>query len=213
MPPPLRCPSLLSSSKQVCTAIQSRSFSSTPRSNQRITRARRQLFQWLTNNGNVFYEPLVGSTNYLSAYDKFGELRRVAEARADKSAEIDEQKKNAAKEGREWRESKDGGDKSKDLIPPETNRDFMPFPGNNKFVSQHVLSEELREEVWERIMRGGQSVREVSVALGVEMSRVGAVVRLKEIEKEWERIVSLPLFLSVLFPPTFMMIVQISISL
>jgi len=39
-------------------------------------------------------------------------------------------------------------------------------------------------------MKDGKSVREVSAELGVEMSRVGAVVRLKEIEKEWMRIVS-----------------------
>lgn len=194
MPPPLRCPSLLSSisTKQLCTASSSRSFSTTPRNNQRVTRARRQLFQWLTNNGNVFYMPLNGSTNYMGAYDKFGELRRVAESRAEKSREKDELKKQAEAEGREFRPLKDDGDKSKEKIPPETNRDLMPFPSNNKFVSQHVLSEELREEIWERIMRAGMSVRQVSADLGVEMSRVGAVVRLKEIEKEWERIVSLP---------------------
>jgi transposase len=59
-----------------------------------------------------------------------------------------------------------------------------------------VLSEELREKIWEKVMQEGDSVRDVSASLGVEMSRVGAVVRLMEIEKEWERVVSLP-FLSI----------------
>lgn len=75
-------------------------------------------------------------------------------------------------------------------IPPETNRDFRVFPANPNFVSQPVLSEELREAIWEKIMKEGLSVREVSAQMRVEMSRVGAVVRLKEIEKEWQRIVS-----------------------
>lgn len=69
--------------------------------------------------------------------------------------------------------------------------DLVPFPLNKSFRSQAVLSEELREEVWSRIMTEGKSVRQVSAELGVEMARVGAVVRLLEIEKEWKRIVSL----------------------
>jgi len=36
-------------------------------------------------------------------------------------------------------------------------------------------------------MKDGQSVKTVSAELGVEMSRVGAIVRLKEVEKEWIR--------------------------
>lgn len=67
---------------------------------------------------------------------------------------------------------------------------MAPFPGNPVFVSQPILSEEMREEIWRRIMQDGQTVRDVSASLGVEMRRVGAVVRLKEIEKEWLRIVS-----------------------
>jgi len=187
MPPPLRCPSFLSSiscTKQVCTAVQSRTFSSTVRNDQRVTRARRQLFQWLTGLGNVYYAPLPGSTNYMGAYDKFGELRRAVEARSDRK----ELQSKANAEGREF----GNGEKSTiTTLPPESGRDLMPFPGNQQFRSQAVLSEGLREEIWERVMRQGHSVRQVSAALSVEMSRVGAVVRLKEIEKEWQRIVSL----------------------
>lgn len=75
-------------------------------------------------------------------------------------------------------------------LPPETTRDLRVFPHNPQFLSQPVLSEEFREVIWERIMRDGQSVRDASAELRVEMSRVAAVVRLKEIEKEWQRIVS-----------------------
>lgn len=54
-------------------------------------------------------------------------------------------------------------------------------------------------------MLDGWSVRQTSAKLGVEMGRVGAVVRLKEIEKEWKRIVSLPQTFSF---PDFMMIIN-----
>jgi hypothetical protein len=68
--------------------------------------------------------------------------------------------------------------------------DHSPFPLNRNFVSQPILSEQMRENIWKRIMQDGQSVRDVSATLGVEMRRVAAVVRLKEVEKEWLRIVS-----------------------
>lgn len=152
----------------------------------------------------MFYEPLSNSTNYLGAYDQSGQLRRVNESRADKEAEKKKARAQAEKEGREFVEPKGG----KDTLPPEGNRDLMPFPQNPKFVSQAVLSEEMREEVWERVMRLGRSVRQVSTELGIDMSRVGAVVRLKEIEKEWERIVSLFIFLAFHITTNLMMIVQ-----
>lgn len=144
------------------------------------------MFQWLNNQGQVFYEPLNNSTNYLGAYDQFGQLRRVAESRSVADEEKRKAREQATREGREYVEPK----QEAEVLPKETNRDLMPFPNNNKFVSQPVLSDELREEVWERVMRLGRSVRQVSAELGIDMTRVGAVVRLKEIEKEWERIVS-----------------------
>ena len=58
-----------------------------------------------------------------------------------------------------------------------------PFPMNPHFVSESILSEALRLEVWKRVMVEKKSVRQVSVELGVEMRRVGAVVRLVEVEK------------------------------
>ena len=74
----------------------------------------------------------------------------------------------------------------------EGQENHSPFPGNQAFVSQPILSEEVRDDIWKRIMQDGQSVRDVSVTLGVDMRRVAAVVRLKEVEKEWLRIVSSP---------------------
>jgi len=189
MPPPLRCTSLIPSTS--CTnrlhrSAQSRSFSITSQREQRVTRARRALFRWLNTSGANFASPLADSTNYLSAYNVQGELRRVVEQR--------EKEQNAQKTSRaEGKHSENSAPKDpneKERTPPETTRDLRPFPLNPSFISQPVLSEDFREVIWERIMKDGQSVREVSADLKVEMSRVGAVVRLKVIEKEWQRIVS-----------------------
>jgi Eukaryotic mitochondrial regulator protein len=196
MPPSLRCTSSLPSTcaKQLYRAGQTtRSFSTTPRQEQRITRNRRQLFRWLGSQGQNFLNPLNGSTNYLGAYNAQGQLKRVVEAATDaerkkKSEEgkTDGPAKSSVSETEDSEEDKN----FKGELPPETARDLTPFPLNKSFVSQPVLSDDLREEIWKRVMKDGKSVRVVSAELGVEMSRVGAVVRLKEIEKEWEQTVS-----------------------
>jgi len=189
MPPPLRSPSVIPSTscaKQLRKTAQSRSFSSTPQRDQRATRARRQFFRWLGTQGQNFLNPLPNSTNYLSAYNAAGQLKRVVEAASDRA----ERSRQSGGTSNSNDNNESGGGNSNGELPPETVRDLRPFPMNPAFVSQPVLSEEMREKIWERIMKKGQSVREVSASLGVEMSRIGAVVRLMEIEKEWQRIVS-----------------------
>jgi hypothetical protein len=70
-----------------------------------------------------------------------------------------------------------------------SDRDKMntPFPLNPTFRSTPVLSEELKEEIYKRAVDSGKSVRSVSAELGVSLERVGAVVRLKEVERKWQR--------------------------
>jgi len=196
MPPPLRCTSSLPSTcaKQLCRAGQStRSFSTTSQQDQRITRNRRQLFRWLGSQGQNFLNPLNGSTNYLSAYNAQGQLKRVVRAAAEAETKKKKQEGKAnepANSGASEEGELEEGKEFKGEIPPETTSDLTPFPLNKSFVSQPVLSDDLREEIWKRVMQDGKSVRVVSAELGVEMSRVGAVVRLKEVEKEWEQTVS-----------------------
>jgi hypothetical protein len=85
------------------------------------------------------------------------------------------------------------GEEGKDSPPVEDVLESLrPFPANPQFKSEPILPEEARHEIWKRVMQDGDSVREVSADLRVEMRRVGAVVRLMEIEKEWQRIVSFP---------------------
>jgi hypothetical protein len=53
-----------------------------------------------------------------------------------------------------------------------------------------VLCEEARELIWNKVMVKWESVKAVSAELGVDQRRVAAVVRMKEVEKDWEANVS-----------------------
>lgn len=64
---------------------------------------------------------------------------------------------------------------------------YKPFPSNPLFVSEPVLSEHSREEIWRKVVQEGEAIKSVSANFGVDMRRVAAVVRLKEVEKAWER--------------------------
>lgn len=160
------------------------------------------MFRWLNGPGSVFRHPLPGSTNYLNAYDRNGALVRAKdrspgkneqakeedkeEEDIDEEEEVDEDGEIVPKKTQKIREVKIKETKDGPPLPKENTEDLMPFPLNRQFRSQHVLSEELKDAIYQRVMVDGQSVRTVSAALGVEMSRVGAVVRLKAVEKEWE---------------------------
>lgn len=180
--------------------------------------------------GRQLKEPIPGSTNYLGAYDKFGNLVRAGpnwsrdsarkqtedgappmkadEATSNPDAEpekapegqedLDELEK-AIREGEAHEQEQKAASKTKtseeeidDKLPPETAEDLRPFPLNQYFRSQPVLSEGLREAIYQRIKRDGATVSLASVEFGVSNERVGAVVRLKQMEKEWIAQVCLP---------------------
>ena len=165
------------------------------------------MFRWLNGPGSAFRHALPGSTNYLNAYDRDGRLLR-AKNRAlgkyeEEKAQVENEVKQDEGEAKKGEEVDDDGEiipkdtsKVKEFriqetkdgppLPKETSEDLMPFPMNRQFRSQNVLSEELKDAIYKRVMERGDSVRNVSAALGVEMNRVAAVVRLKALEKKWE---------------------------
>ncbi|KAF3480085.1 uncharacterized protein GIQ15_05432 [Arthroderma uncinatum] len=156
-----------SSISSPCRSLpQSRAFSSTPRV-QAGPSLRQELIWWLKGPGSVFRNPLPGSTNYVSAYDDKGVLRRERHRRF---------------EGEDAEEKNEGENEDED-ISAERMEDLRPFPLNQTFHSQSVLSEELRNEIYEQVVTKGNSVRHVSVSFGIDMRRIGAVVRLVELEK------------------------------
>lgn len=151
------------------------------------TRQRVEMFRWLDGPGRVFKNALPGSTNYLNAYDQHGGLVRAGGVPPGEAGTMkktskrrrEEESEEDIAEGKEENLLEDPG-----RLPKEEPEDLMPFPMNQNFRSQPVLSEELREEIYRRVMVERQDVRTVSASLHVEMRRVGAVVRLKALEKE-----------------------------
>jgi hypothetical protein len=145
------------------------------------------MFSWLNGPGRVFREALPGSTNYLGAYDRSGNLIRLRdgleeseqENKVDLSKLNDEEKAKYKKE----KEAKAAEDRNK--MPRERASDLRPYPLNNDFRSQAVLSEELRQEIYKKIVVEKVDLSTVSALYGVDMRRVAAVVRLKTIESNW----------------------------
>ncbi|CAI9629035.1 hypothetical protein GT037_001627 [Alternaria burnsii] len=228
MPPRLRCSnfSTPAAPSQVtqCFATRpqpvssssrhSRQFSQTPC--PQITLRRRKFYEWLNGPGRNLKEPIPDSTNYLGAYDKYGNLVRAGpgwkrdggakaaastkpeqagiEAKAEGTTEatpagqenLDDLEAAIQSGAAEQKENKKPSPKEDDSkLPPETAEDLRPFPLNQYFRSQPVLSEDLREAIWRRVKKDGATVSLASVEFGVSNERVGAVVRLKQMEKEW----------------------------
>lgn len=145
------------------------------------------MFRWINGPGAVFRDPLPGSTNYLNAYDKYGRLLRSLDEKTrqeDPTKDLtDSAEDNDGEVGdKRLNEENIAGDRP---IPKEDAHDLMPFPMNMQFKSQAVLSEELKDHIYDQVVRLGKTVKVVSAELNVEMRRVGAVVRLKTIEKQW----------------------------
>lgn len=70
-----------------------------------------------------------------------------------------------------------------------------PFPSNPAFKSYPVLSENAREMIYQRVIENEDPIMVVSADLGIDHRRVAAVVRMKAVEKEWEReVCDAPLF-------------------
>ncbi|KAK2782544.1 hypothetical protein FQN51_004560 [Onygenales sp. PD_10] len=133
---------------------------------------RKTVRNWLRGPGKAFRNPLPGATNYLSAYDKNGQLIR---------------QRNKGEEGDESQSKSSGSSEQNgevEELDGETIEDLRPFPLNTNFISQPVLSEELRNEIHFRVVEQGKTLREVSTMLQVDMKRVAAVVRLVELEKK-----------------------------
>lgn len=70
----------------------------------------------------------------------------------------------------------------------------QPFPLNPLFRSEPVLSEQLRDAIWSRVVESGEAIKAVSQEFGVDVRRIAAVVRLKEVEHKMIAQVSSPPF-------------------
>ncbi len=171
------------------------------------------MWAWLNGPGKAFRDPLPSSTNYLSAYDKSGNLLRTRQDSAPRrqrsesaEAELDEDEDDIQKRELESGASEEEVRKGADLralrrrereelearggIPKERVGDMRPYPLNQQFRSQPVLSEDLREKIYELVVLDRLDLKSVSATFGVDIRRVAAVVRLKSLEKQWMEEVS-----------------------
>lgn len=131
------------------------------------------MFNWLAGEGASLKHHIPGNTNYVTDLKD----RLNPRGGSDKS-----------------RSNPDDGDNS-----ASSKR---PFPLNANFVSSPILGEELRNEIYKRVVKEKKSVRTVSVELQVDMRRIGATVRLVELEKRMEKEVCVFFFfLPALYPP------------
>ncbi|PSK60839.1 37S ribosomal protein S35, mitochondrial [Elsinoe australis] len=188
-----RLPSTIRSTSYLDQSIQ-RSFSQSPallddepervRQKKAPTRLRRRMYLWLNGPGRAFRDPLRGSTNYLGAYTFDGRLRRVRNDRRGDAQDAEAAAEEAAEENDEDAE---GEEDAGEGLPPAREPDLRPYPLNPNFHSQKVLSEEMRDVIWQKVVEKKESVSAVSAELGVDMRRIGAVVRLKTVEKNWEK--------------------------
>ena len=142
------------------------------------------MWNWLDGPGQYLRHPSTKGPRHLD----------MAAAEEDLEEEEEEEEEGAegertAPENAERGNEGDGGapgsrNAESEKKPP---REPLPFPQNHHFKSEAVLSEELKELIWQRVTQEKHTVRRVSAELQVEMRRVGAVVRLKSIEKQWEQ--------------------------
>lgn len=174
------------------TAFGDRSFSQTP--SCQATKRRREFLNWMKATGKNFKRPLPGSTNYMSAYDKrSGILRRkkIEDRKPRENETTGDRDARTETETRLQRAARaDGMNGEQSIYEPEREADLKPFRLNPHFSSDKVLSEELRETLYLDVVEAGKSVREVSTEYGVTMERVGAAVRMKQMERDWLKEVS-----------------------
>lgn len=88
------------------------------------------------------------------------------------------------------RSSREGDRKPQKGSRRVLKEDLIPFPLNETFQSQPVLSEAFREDIYLKVAEHKMTVRSVSVGSGVSMERVAAVVRMKQMERDWLQQVS-----------------------
>ena len=188
------------------------------------TRLRQDMWTWLKGPGKAFRKPLPGSTNYLGAYDKQGQLARTKNNRGgeqadrrrqdpealedeDVAAKRDMDDDSLSEEDRELRseqramaratrEAEVDDMDEREGRPKERLSDLRPYPLNQGFRSQPVLSEDLREMLYIQTVEQGHDLSSVAATFGVDLRRVAAVVRLKTIEKQWQAEVSAVMCLS-----------------
>ncbi|QDS69182.1 hypothetical protein FKW77_000013 [Venturia effusa] len=165
------------------------------------------MLSWLNHSGKHFKIPrqdrtpmYLGGLESLSRFEDDKAFNASAAAKGqegsigpkaeDNDRRIDGEKFDPSQKERRDAEVQDGGFRRPSNRPPiETRtigvRDLTPFPLNRAFSSQPVLSENFRELIYIEAVEKKMSIRDVSAESGVTMERVAAVIRMKQMERDW----------------------------
>jgi hypothetical protein len=162
------------------------------------------MFQWLEGTGKKLKDPLPGSTNYVTAYDNTGRLKRDQRGGKTPTIDVISEEEEPELQRQEEEDGVDEADRAGRLAlrerlrkrkaemeakqaeaPQDASEVVRPFPLNPFFRSEAVLSQELREEIYRQVADRGADITSVSAAFGVDIRRVAAVVRLMAVEKQW----------------------------
>ena len=103
----------------------------------------------------------------------------------DQEAKVDLSTLSAEEKAKYNQEKEAKAAEDRNKLPKENAADLRPYPLNNDFRSQSVLSEEMRVEIYKKIVDEKVDLATVSALYGVDMRRVAAVVRLKTVENNW----------------------------
>ena len=148
------------------------------------------MFKWLNGPGAIFKDPPPQPSNYLGVYKLVGENYvpiNKQESKHDTPKEVNTVNISGEEDNTIQEPDQSQSQTPEPALPSDEQK---VYPKNPHFKSQRVLSEELKDQIWHRVVVLGQSVQTVSTELKVEMRRIGAVVRLKTIEKQWVEQVS-----------------------
>lgn len=150
---------------------------------------RRQMDEWLQGPGAAFKTNPSKGPNYLTMYDMngiplHGSAASASPSQASPAAATDTPTPAPDQETPANDESADQATTQQTRAPPGNLR---PFPLNPAFVSQSILSEELRNEIYRCVKVQKMDLRAVSIMYSIDTRRVAAVVRLVEVEQKMKR--------------------------
>ena len=79
---------------------------------------------------------------------------------------------------------------------------YQPFPMNRSFKPPPPLSDKTREEIYVRFMSNPEkyNIRELSSIYGISLKRIDAILRLKGLERSWEKVSKRMLIVVFLLP-------------
>jgi hypothetical protein len=160
----------------------------------------KDMMQWIQLEGQKYKRPAdKGGPNYLKRGRRRGD---------DEDAEAAETEKLGTQEDLDQLHEK----QMRSDLPVRNEKDLMkklamtkgmglkkaprPFDLNPYFASMPVLSEHLKESIYNFVVHNGKTVKAASEHFRVSIERVVAVVRMKQIERNWVKEVSFSSFSS-----------------